>query len=132
LTAIEAVDPDLYHLLLEVYSAANDEQTRLLAMGVRAALDLTMIKVLGGDGGSFERKLEMMVEAEHLTAKQAENLSIVIDAGSASSHRGFNPPRELLDEMVGVMESIIREHYVTGPMLGTARALIPPRPPRVP
>jgi hypothetical protein len=40
------------------------------------------------------------------------------------------PPKELLDEMVTVMEGIIREHYVTGPMLETARTRIPPRPPR--
>ena len=122
---------DLYGLLIEVYSAANDEQTRLLSMGVRAALDSLMTKVLGGDAGPFERKLEMMVEEGHLTNKQKENLSIVIDASSASSHRGFQPPRQLLDEMMAVMEIIVREHYITGPMLETARTQIPPRPPRL-
>ena len=130
LASVQEFDPDLRALLDEVYSATNDGQVRLLSMGVRSVLDHAMIRILGGDVGSFEAKLDRMVEQRHLTQKQRQNLSIVIDAGSASTHRGFKPPRVLLDEMLTVMESIIRDHYVTGPMLETAKAMIPPRPPR--
>ncbi len=127
---IEEIDVDLKYLLDEVYSAANESQVRLLAMGVRAALDHTMCKVLGGDIGRFDEKLDMMVDRKQLAEIQKENLTIVIDAASASSHRGYKPPPELIKEMVVVMESIIREHYITKPMLETAKTLIPPRPPR--
>jgi hypothetical protein len=127
---IEDFDPDLTGLLDEVYSATNDKQVRLLSMGVRSALDHVMTKILGGDIGPFEQKLNKMVEDKHLTERQKEDLRIVIDAGSASTHRGFKPPKQLLEEMITVMESIIRDHYITGPMLRTARQLIPPRPPR--
>jgi hypothetical protein len=127
---IEYRDADLKGLLDEVYSATNDKQVRLLSMGVRSALDHVMTKILGGDIGPFDKKLEAMVQDGHLTKKQKENLNIVIDAGSASTHRGFKPSKELLDEMITVMESIIRDHYITGPMLNTAKLLIPPRPPR--
>lgn len=48
LDSVEEIDPDLKYLLDEVYSAANESQVRLLAMGVRAALDHTMCKILGG------------------------------------------------------------------------------------
>jgi hypothetical protein len=130
LPSLQDFDPDLKGLLDEVYSATNDGQVRLLSMGVRSALDHVMIRILGGDVGSFEAKLDQMMERGHLTQKQRENLSIVIDAGSASTHRGFKPSRVLLDEMLTVMESIIRDHYVTGPMLETAKAMIPPRPAR--
>ena len=87
-----------------------------------------MTLVLGGDVGNFQNKLDKMVNEEKLTRAQAENIKIVIDAGSASSHRGFNPPRELGEEMVIVMEGLVREYYVTGPMLQTARLKILPRP----
>jgi hypothetical protein len=127
---VEEDDPDLFGLLEEVYTAVNDLQLRLLSMGVRAALDRVMVKILGGDVGTFERKLDQMVTNGHLTQRQRENLEIVIDAGSASTHRGFRPPKQLLEEMVTVMENILREHYVTGPMLQTAKISIPPRPPR--
>jgi len=130
LATVTETDPDLKGLLDEVYSAANDEQSRLLSMGVRTVLDHVMIRMLGGDFGSFADKLEMMAEQGHVTETQRQDLMIVIDVGSASSHRSFKPPRELLKEMLHVMESIIRRHYVTGPMLATAKQLIPPRPPR--
>jgi hypothetical protein len=127
--SLEDRDPDLKALLDEVYSATNDTQVRLLSMGVRTALDYVMVKIIG-DVGSFEQKLDKMVADEHLSKRQKENLSIVIDAGSASTHRGFKPSRDLLEEMVTVMEGIIRDHYITGPMLNTAKLQIPPRPPR--
>jgi hypothetical protein len=128
ITSLQEHDPDLKGLLHEVYSATNDKQVRLLSMGVRSALDHVMTKILGADMGSFSAKLDEMVRRNHITSKQRENLATVIDAGSASTHRGFRPPRQLLDEMLAVMESIIRDHYITGPMLTTAKTLIPPRP----
>ena len=130
LGSLEEIDADLKGLLDEVYLATNDQQIRLLAMGVRSVLDHVMTLILGGDIGEFGQKLKAMVGKNHLTEKQAENISIVIDAGSASTHRGFKPPHDLVEEMVVVMENIVREHYITGPMLKTAKKMIPPRPPR--
>lgn len=128
LASLDEIDPDLKGLLDEVYSATNDHQVRLLSMGVRSVLDHVMNRILEQDVGTFRNKLTQMVARGHLTEKQRDNLEIVIDAGSASTHRGFKPPRQLVEEMVIVMEGIVREHYITGPMLNTARMLIPPRP----
>jgi hypothetical protein len=128
LRSLQFDDPDLKELLDEVYSATNEKQVRLLSMGVRSALDYVMTKILGADLGNFSAKLDEMVNRNHITSRQRENLETVIDAGSASTHRSFKPPQELLDEMLAVMENIIRDHYITGPMLMTAKTLIPPRP----
>jgi len=127
---LDEVDADLGDLLKEIYSATNDGQTKLLYMGIRTALDHLMSRMLGGDIGGFEQKLSAMVTQGHLTATQKQNLEIVIDAGSASSHRGYRPPRELIKSMLVTMEGLIQNYYITGPMLQTARAQIPPRPPR--
>lgn len=127
---LETLDSDLFGLLTEVYSAANDEQVRLLSMGTRTALDHLMNVVLGADYGPFEKKLSEMVAKGHLTAKQKDELETVIDAGSASSHRAFRPPRQLIQAMLATMEGLVQNHYITGPMLKTAASLIPPRPPR--
>jgi hypothetical protein len=121
LKEVETTDPDLKGILDEVYSATNDKQVRLLSIGVRLTLDYVMTKILGADFGTFERKLNKMVEEGHLTKKQKDNLNVVIEAGSASTHRNFKPPRQLLEEMVTVMENIVRDHYITGPMLNTAK-----------
>lgn len=128
LTQLETIDRDLKDLLDEVYSTTNDQQIRLLSMGVRAVLEHIMIKILEGDVGGFEQKLQDMVAKDHLTERQRENLSIVIDAGSASAHRGYRPSRPLIEEIVNIMENIVREHYITGPMLAHAKTKIPPKP----
>ncbi len=124
-------DIDLKGILDEVYLACNDQQTRLLSMGIRSVLDHVMTLILKGDVGSFREKLNAMVTAGNLTQKQCDNIDIVIDAGSASSHRAFRPPVDLLKEMVVVMENIVREHYITGPMLQTMKTVIPPKPARI-
>ncbi|HET7883883.1 MAG TPA: DUF4145 domain-containing protein [Acetobacteraceae bacterium] len=107
--------------------AANDRQLRLLAMGVRTALDYVMIQIVES-ARTFEQKLDQMVDTGHLSTRQKEMLKTVIDAGSAAAHRGFKPPRDLLEEMLSVMEGVIREHYITRPMLEALRTHIPPRP----
>jgi Domain of unknown function (DUF4145) len=128
LPSLQELDPDLKALLDEIYSATNAKQLRLLSMGVRSALDYVMTKILAADLGSFSAKLDEMVKRGHIASKQRDHLAIVIDAGSAATHRGFKPPQDLLDQMLAVMESVIRDHYITGPMLSTAKTQIPPRP----
>jgi hypothetical protein len=127
LNDVQNSDADLHGLLEEIYSVANDSQVRLLSMGTRAALDHLMNVGLGGDYGSFEDKLSQMVSGGHLTEAQKESLEIIVDAGSASSHRGYKPARQA---MLMTMEGLVQNHYITGPMLKTAKANIPPRPPR--
>jgi Domain of unknown function (DUF4145) len=116
LSDLEVVEVDLNDILKEVYLAANDKQFRLLAMGVRTALDYVMTQIIG-DVGDFSQKLREMVAKNHLTAKQTDMLATVIDAASAAAHRGFKPDRPLLQEMLNTMETVIRDHYLTGPML---------------
>lgn len=125
---LDSIDPTIYGLLLEVYSAANDDQFRLLSMGVRSALDHVMTYLVGDIGG-FEKKLDEMVKKKHISENQKDLLLIVIDAGSATAHRGFRPAPALLEQMIAVMETIIRQLYLVGPMLETLKTQIPPRPP---
>jgi hypothetical protein len=92
---LAAIDADLGSLLEEVYIAANSRQLRLLSMGVRAALDHTMVRMIG-DVGPFEKKLEEMQAKGYLSPRQHEMLAMVIDVGSATMHRGYRPPEDLL------------------------------------
>jgi hypothetical protein len=130
LKQLEQVDADLSDILQEVYLAANDKQSRLLAMGVRTAFDYLMTQMVG-DVGDFPKKLSEMVAKGHLTQKQSDMLATIIDAASATAHRGFKPEQQLLEEMVNMMETTIRDHYLTGPSLKRMQTIIPPRPPRL-
>lgn len=126
---IKEQDDYLYGILTEVYSAANDEQSCLLAMGVRTTLDYLMTRMIG-DVGTFKVKLAKMVEKGHLAQNQKEMLETVIDAGSAAAHRGFKPSRPLLEQMLLVMEALVGTYYISSPMLLILKEKIPPPPPR--
>lgn len=126
---IEELDNILYGLLNEVYSSANYSQTRLFSMGIRACLDHSMVYILKGDYGSFKDKMTQMVKEGHISARQQDMLETVIDAGSASAHRGYNPNIELLSQMLALLETIIRDLYITSPMLQSLKSHIPPKPP---
>ncbi len=127
--SLESIDPTIHGLLLEVYSAANDDQSRLFSMGIRSALDRVMTYLVGDIGG-FEQKIDDMVKKKHISENQKETIMIVIDASSATQHRGFRPVRDLLEHMIAVLETIIHQLYLLNPMLQTLKTQIPPRPPR--
>lgn len=129
LSKLEPADPDLCDLLREIYRATHDGQLRLLASGVRTALDHVMTKIVG-DVGDFSAKLTAMHLEGHLSTSQKDMLETVIDVGSAAVHRGFKPQKELLEEMLITMETVVRDHYLTGPALRAMKTLVPPRPPR--
>lgn len=129
LSNIKEQDDALYGLLKEVYSAANDEQECLFAMGIRTALDHLMTRMIG-DVGTFNAKLQKMVDDGHLAQNHKDMLETVIDAGSAAAHRAFRPPRPLAEQMLGVMEALVSSYYISSPMLLILKSKIPPRPPR--
>ncbi len=120
---------DVAALLDEIYLSANGRQSRLLSMGVRAVLDRVMIQIVG-DVGGFARKLDAMRECGHLSRRQVDMLKTIIDAGSAAAHRGYKPPPDLLQEMLIVMGAVIRDHFITSPMLDQLKRFVPPKPPR--
>ncbi|MFP5046591.1 hypothetical protein ACLFLJ_05235 [Acinetobacter pittii] len=71
-----------------------------------------MVKLVGDIGG-FKTKLNQMLEDKHINKKQYELLEIVIEAGNAAGHRGFRPNKEMLDNLLHVVEDIISLEFKT-------------------
>ena len=121
--------PELIELLSEVYAAANYRHHRLLAMGIRSVMDQVMTRLVGDIGG-FEQKLDALVEQKIIAEGQRALFDTVIEGASAAAHRGYKPPWDLLENMLTLMEFIVNQTYISGPMLEAARTHIPPRPSR--
>lgn len=116
-------------LLREVYVALQNNLSRLAIMGLRAALEHLMIE-LNGDKGTFTANLDALVECGAISVNQREVLEVVIDAGSATIHRGFQPERQDLESVLDISELVFRQTFVDGPKAAELRRRIPPRPPR--
>ena len=127
LDKLEDHDPELIDLLNEVYDAVDYGHHRLLAMGIRSVMDRVMT-MLVGDVGGFEQKLDALVEQEVIAGGQRELFDTVIEGGSAAAHRGYKPAWDMLENMLALMEYLIHQTYISGPMLQTAKKHIPPRP----
>ncbi|MHA3115273.1 DUF4145 domain-containing protein [Acinetobacter sp. ANC 4635] len=99
-------------LFFEVITAWDKGLYILSLSGIRTLIDRYMVKLVGDIGG-FKTKLKKMLEENHINKKQYELLDIVIEAGNAAGHRGFKPDKDMLDNLLHVVEDIISLEYKT-------------------
>jgi hypothetical protein len=121
--------PLVRSLAIEVYRAMAEDSRRLALMGARTLLDMLANEHVG-DVGSFEKKVEKLVETGLVTPLNRTALLAAIDAGSAAVHRGHQPSTEDLDRVFDVVETILSSIYHLPGAAAELRTSTPPRPPR--
>ena len=77
----------------------------IASTGIRTALDSLIVENIG-DEGSFKEKTELLVKKKIIDSEDKELLDVLINAGSASAHRGFRPNRLTMKNMMEVAEKI--------------------------
>jgi Domain of unknown function (DUF4145) len=108
----DRLPPDLNEIMGEVYAAIDVELRALPAMGIRAALDILFVKLLGSDAGPFEQKVKALGEKGLLSASELDRVLATIDVGNASVHRGHVPDRDDLETILVVCERLLESHFV--------------------
>lgn len=103
--------PDLRDLVIEMQGAHNDGYRRLTAMGIRAAIDMWCDDVAKRDAGSFDKKLDLLAQAQVITETQKILLKAVVEVGHASAHRGHSPSREDIKDCIDFLERSLKAHY---------------------
>ncbi len=97
----------LVNLIQEVYSAHAADARALVAMGTRAIIDeVANDKV--GDVGTFEEKLDALVDKELISSHQKKILVPALDAGSAASHRGYRPSPDIVEHLLDIAEHLLQ------------------------
>lgn len=103
---------DLSYGLLELYSALDNDMNILAGIGIRTSFDVSS-RILGIDPElSFEKKLKSLVEKGHIGEVDRERISTLVDAGSASAHRGFRPSADDLSALMDTLEHFIQRAFV--------------------
>jgi hypothetical protein len=92
-------------ILDEVYLALDHGMFFVASTGTRTALDVLIVDSIG-DIGNFKEKIDDLVKRAILEPDLGELLRNVIDAGSASAHRGFKPDAEAMKTMMDITEQI--------------------------
>ena len=120
-------DPDLRHVLNEVYEAFDADLHVLAAIGTRTALDRAFVLKGAQESSGFFQKLEQLEELKIISNDERELLSTLTDAGSAAAHRGWKlAPKQLMTLLNG-METFLYRVFVVGIEVNAIKEHIPPR-----
>ena len=102
---------ELAALMKEIYQALQNVSRRLVAMGIRAALDQVLTNKVG-DRGNFRQKLSALQASDFISGKQKDILYRIIDAGSGSVHREWRPSDLDIGVLLDITENIIETIYL--------------------
>jgi hypothetical protein len=98
-------------LMREVYAAIQNNSLRLATMGIRAALERTMIEKVG-DQRSFKSTMDAFQRAGYLSVRQALSLDSTFEAGHAATHRAWEPTTHDISTLLDITKSIIEAVYL--------------------
>ncbi len=116
-------------LFKEVYIALRNNCSHLAAMGVRSIIEHIMIEAVG-DNGTFKDNLKEFGIKGYISTKQGNVLESAIEAGNATTHRGFHPFAEDLSTLLDIVEHLYEAIYIHPHSAESLKGKIPPRPPR--
>ena len=113
-----------YDLLQELYTGIGVRNWWLTMLGVRSLLEFVMVEKVG-DNGSFVKNLEKFLEGGFISNIQLNALRPLIEAGHATTHRGYQPTAADVNVVMDILENVLESIYVT-----TAKAEMLKVPPR--
>jgi hypothetical protein len=123
--------------MIELYGALDNDLRMLSAIGIRTAFDIAS-ELLGIDGQmAFDKKLDALVSSGRIGVVDKDRLEMVVDAGSASAHRGWRPTPNDLGIMMDVLEHFVHQSFVAPARrakldaeAAKVKKTVPPRAPR--
>ena len=116
---------DYFPLLNEVYEALNAGNRILAMMGARTTLD-TFINRKVGDCGNFKKGLDKLVSENYLAPLNRPAIESALEAGNAAAHRAYNPPPNVLNAVMDIVENLI-QHDVLAASAEELKKEIPAR-----
>uniref|UniRef100_UPI0035CC8624 DUF4145 domain-containing protein n=1 Tax=uncultured Sphingomonas sp. TaxID=158754 RepID=UPI0035CC8624 len=98
--------------LTALYGALDSDLRALAAIGIRTCFDVAAELLDIDTNLTFARKLDELVQAGHIAALDRSRLEALVDAGSASAHRGWRPSAEDVETMTDALEHFIHSAFV--------------------
>lgn len=98
--------------LRELYKALNADLLILSAIGARTCFDAAS-EYLGVDPAlTFAEKLDALAAESHISMDDRSGLEVLVDAGSASAHRGWVPTVDEVNTMIDTLERFLKRSIV--------------------
>ena len=127
----------LGYMLVEVYEAYENDLLILASGGIRTCFDIVSTSLGIDPNLSFTKKLEKLRDGGHVTEIEKDILTVLVEAGNASAHRGWCPQSQDISILLNILENFIEntiikpiEKKILEEMAPTIKERIPPRPSR--
>jgi hypothetical protein len=98
--------------LKELYGALNSGLPVLASIGIRTSFDIAAELLDIDPAKSFAEKLTDLVDGGHILEAEKVNIETLIEAGSASAHRGWQPHSSEVDTLMNALEDFIYSSMV--------------------
>jgi Domain of unknown function (DUF4145) len=99
-------------VLEQVYGALNNDLPVLAAIGMRTSFDIAAVQLGVDPAKPFEKKIVELIEKGKIRELDRPMISSLVDAGSASAHRGWTPNQKQLELMIELLENFIEENFI--------------------
>ena len=128
----------LDHMLWEVYGAYDKDLLILASVGIRICFDIVSTSLGIDPNLQFAKKLEKLRDGGYVTEIEKDILTVLVEAGNASAHRGWSPDPQDVSILLNILENFIEntiikpiEKKILEETAATIKEKIPPRLPRL-
>ena len=101
----------VFELMNEVYTAVQNNLLRLASMGIRTTLEYVMRGKVGAQP-TFKKLVLEFQSAGYLSERQVHTLDLLLEAGHATIHRGWEPGEKDIATLLDMTESIVETAYL--------------------
>ncbi len=127
---IEDEEDILDGLLRELYDINNLGKRRATVMLLRTSFDRCCELLEIDPAFRFEEKLEAVRDLKLLSEGEFETLSVMVEAGNAAAHRGWEPTKTELSHLFDAFEGFCKRAFVKDIQTQKIKSRIPPKPRR--
>jgi hypothetical protein len=96
----------------EMYGALDAGLPRLTVIGIRTCFDVASAMLNVAEHLTFEDKIKQLVLLGKLTHVDKARLDVLVEAGNASAHRGWNPNPSELKLLAEILEHFIENAFI--------------------
>lgn len=116
-------DPFISQLHDEIYSALQNGSFILANMGTRTLIEQLMTDTVGT--GTFKQRLNKLADKGFIAKNDIDTVDAAIEAGHASTHRGWVPSKEQLELIINITENMMERIYFLNDTAKNLKSKIP-------
>jgi len=119
-------DEFMGRVLAEVYTALHADSTFLACIGARTIIDRIISTKVGNNSG-FKAGLKELENKGIIASVDVEAINAALEAGHASTHRGWVPARDQIETVMDIIENLVERVVLLSSSAKKLKKKIPKR-----